>query len=213
MPLSRPWVFGSGVLVLVAVWLFPLPQLAVPSFTKHMIMHMGVVAVAAPLVALGVAGGSWDPIVHHPRWHSAVVASMIELVIVWSWHAPALHHLAREGGWALAAEQASFLIAGGYLWLAALGGTSGQRHERSVAGLTGLLLTSMHMTLLGALLALTPRVLYVGHHHDSGPISTLTDQRLGGAIMLVMGAAAYLVGGLWLAREAWFSPRKRGEQR
>ena len=46
------------------------------------------------------------------------------------------------------------------------------------------------MTLLGALFALTPRALY-GH-------GDLFDQHLGGAIMLLVGGASYLMGGLWL---------------
>jgi putative membrane protein len=55
----------------------------------------------------------------------------------------------------------------------------------------------MHMTLLGALLALTPRPLY----HDAVGISALTpiqDQHLGGAIMLLIGGLSYLAGGLWI---------------
>ena len=60
-----------------------------------------------------------------------------------------------------------------------------------------LLLTFAHMTLLGALLALTPRPLY--RHADS--VSTLTslgDQQLGGIIMLALGGISYIGGGLWL---------------
>jgi putative membrane protein len=57
-----------------------------------------------------------------------------------------------------------------------------------------LLLTFMHMTLLGALLALSSRALYA--HDHVGP-AALDDQHLGGALML-LGGGAYLVGGLWL---------------
>ena len=63
------------------------------------------------------------------------------------------------------------------------------------AGVIGLLLTSMHMTLLGALLTMSPRLLY-SHHHSSGKLDPLTDQYLGGAVMLVVGGAAFLAGGL-----------------
>ena len=38
-----------GLLVLAVVWLGPLPQLARHAFFAHMTMHMGVVAMAAPL--------------------------------------------------------------------------------------------------------------------------------------------------------------------
>jgi putative membrane protein len=59
-----------------------------------------------------------------------------------------------------------------------------------------LLLTSMHMTLLGALLALAPRPLY--HRAPASMPSALDDQHLGGAIMLLVGGLAYLAGGLGL---------------
>jgi putative membrane protein len=44
-----------GLLVLAAVWFGPLPQLARQAFFAHMAMHMGVVAIAAPLIALGIS--------------------------------------------------------------------------------------------------------------------------------------------------------------
>jgi putative membrane protein len=58
-------------------------------------------------------------------------------------------------------------------------------------------MTSMHMTLLGALLALGSRPLYV-HHGGLAMLSPLEDQHVGGAIMLVAGGASYLLGGLYL---------------
>ena len=55
----------------------------------------------------------------------------------------------------------------------------------------------MHMTLLGALLALSPRLLFE-HHHGHGELTPLEDQHLGGAVMLVVGGIVYLSGGLTL---------------
>jgi putative membrane protein len=59
----------------------------------------------------------------------------------------------------------------------------------------------MHMTLLGALLALPPRPLYGSAGHGPGQPAGLADQQQGGAIMLAAGALSYLVGGLVLAAE------------
>jgi putative membrane protein len=123
--------------------------------------------------------------------------SLVELVIVWVWHAPALHEAARNAYFGLVLEQGSFLIAGLLVWLSAFGGDPAQRVQRAGAGVTALLLTSMHMTLLGALLALTPRPLYA-HVTGDSPLTPLEDQHLGGAIMLFVGGVAYLAGGLWL---------------
>jgi putative membrane protein len=187
----------GGLLTLAAAWLGPLPQLAPRAFAAHMTMHMGVVAVAAPLLAMGVAGGRLDPVRKAPRLFAPIPASVLELVVVWAWHAPALHHAARHGAVGLAAEQGMFLLAGLFVWLSAFGGAARRGGNRTAAGVVGLLLTSMHMTLLGALLALTPRPLY---HHVEGFIglTPLDDQHLGGAIMLLVGGIAYLTGGLWL---------------
>jgi putative membrane protein len=69
--------------------------------------------------------------------------------------------------------------------------------NRTAAGIVGLLLTAMHMTLLGALLALAPRPLYA-HLEGVSRLTPLEDQHLGGAIMLLTGGVAYLAGGLWL---------------
>ena len=64
------------------------------------------------------------------------------------------------------------------------------------SGIGALLLTSMHMTLLGVLIGLAPRPLYGGHAmHGMDP---MIDQQLGGVVMLMVGAASYFLGGLAL---------------
>jgi len=208
---AHPRLTAVGLGCLGLAWVaFPaLGLVGMPPFTLHMSQHMLVVALAAPLLALGLAGGRWDPVPRHRLGMNAIAASMVELVAVWAWHAPALHHFARGSLLGRCVEQLTFLGAGLYLWLAALGGGPAVRRERAAAGVTGLLLTSMHMTLLGALLTLSPRALF---HHAAPPnawLGPVHDQNLGGAIMLVIGAAAYLVGGLWLAARAFGEPAPR----
>lgn len=195
---SRLPLLALGALTLAAIWLGPLPQMAQHSFSAHMAMHMGVVAIAAPFLALGLAGGGFDPVRKWPRLFPPVPLSVVELVIVWAWHSPALHHAARHGAGGFMLEQGAFLVAGLLVWISAFGGDALRRHERAGAGVTALLLTSMHMTLLGALLALSPRALYL-HAAHSSTLTPLQDQHLGGAIMLLVGGISYLAGGLWLA--------------
>jgi putative membrane protein len=186
-----------GLTTLTAVWLGPLPQLARHSFAAHMTMHMAVVAVAAPLLAIGLAGGRFDPVLRTPTLFSPIPASLVELVVVWLWHAPAMHHAARQAPLVRVLEQATFLATGLLLWLSVLGGDRAVRESRLGSGVLALLLTSMHMTLLGALLALPPRPLYVHDGHDM--THALADQHWGGAIMLVVGGVVYLAGGVWLS--------------
>lgn len=179
----------AGFAVLIVVWLGPLPDLARHSFSAHMTLHIAIVAIAAPLISAGIAGTRLDPVTRWPALFAPIPASIIELVVVWGWHLPALHQAARAQTAVLFFEQLTFLGSGLLLWMSALGG-SGAQSWRAGAGVGALLFTSIHMTLLGALFALTPRALY-GH-------SDLFDQHLGGAIMLLVGGTSYLAGGLWL---------------
>jgi putative membrane protein len=195
--MMRAACFLTGAFVLAAAWLLPLEALLPGAFTAHMARHMAVVAIAAPLVALAIAGGRFDPARRFPSLGAAVGASLVELVIVWVWHAPLLHALARTSSAAFAAEQGTFFFGGLLVWSLAIGGNGDI--PRAAAGLVALLLTSMHMTLLGALLALAPRPLYDHAAHAGGTLAALADQEVGGAIMLTVGGAAYLAGALALA--------------
>jgi putative membrane protein len=194
---TRRVLLIAGLLTLAAAWLGPLPEMAQRAFSAHMMMHMGVVAVAAPLVALAIAGGPHDPVRSSPDLFSPIPASLLELVVVWAWHAPTLHHAARHSSAAFIGEQAMFFVSGLFVWLSAFGGDIWRDRPRRGAGLVGLLLTSMHMTLLGALLALAPRPLY-NHLAGFSALTAIQDQHLGGAIMLLIGGVSYLAGGLWI---------------
>ena len=186
--------------VLAAAWLGPLPDLARGSFAAHMTLHMTVVAVAAPLLALAMAGRIVDPVRVMPRLVTPIPASIIELAIVWAWHAPVLHHAARHHSGAFVIEQASFLAAGVLLWVSAVGGSRETRRLRAGAGIVALLFTSMHMTLLGALFALANRPLF--HVSNASDASAIADQQLGGVVMLIVGGAVYMAGGLGLTAVA-----------
>ncbi|GAB2625693.1 cytochrome c oxidase assembly protein [Novilysobacter erysipheiresistens] len=200
--------------MLGAAWLGPLPEWSRQSFAAHMAMHMAVVAVAAPLLAVGLAGSRLDPVrrlstdARPPGMPPAaalaavvlspIVASVIEFLVVWAWHAPALHHAARHSAGLLVVEQASFLVVGLLVWLSAFGGGAGPRRRRAAAGIGGLLLTSMHMTLLGVLLALAARPLYPHDAIVAFGLTALQDQHLGGVLMLLFGGVAYMAGALVL---------------
>jgi putative membrane protein len=188
----------SGFLLLGLIWLGPLPELSRGSFSAHMTQHIALVALAAPLLAWGVAGSRMDPVRALPAVFAPIPASIIEAAVVWGWHAPTLHHAARMGGAVFMLEQLTFLLAGLLLWLAAVGGSRETEGWRAAAGIGALLFTSIHMTLLGALFTLAQRPLYAHSTDGWAGLSQLGDQQLGGAIMLLVGGASYLLGGLWL---------------
>ncbi|MGS1097417.1 cytochrome c oxidase assembly protein (plasmid) [Aquamicrobium terrae] len=186
--------FIAGLAALVLIWAGPLLSVWRESFAAHMLAHMGVVAIAAPLIAIGVSDR-----IAAVRPSSALIASLVELVVVWGWHMPAARLWATSFVFATIVEQAMFLAAGLFLWLTALA-TAGGSTAQSASGAFALLLTSIHMTLLGALLALASRPLY-GFSEVTCfglVLDAEQDQALGGVVMLMVGAAVYLAGGVFL---------------
>ncbi|GGL64633.1 hypothetical protein GCM10011392_19110 [Wenxinia marina] len=143
---------------------------------------MTLVALAAPLIVLGLPALA-------RRGPPALLGAVAEFVLVWGWHLPRLHDATLLSPAWFAVEQASFLVAGLAVWAGALGARS------PLAGAGALLLTSMHMTALGAILTLAPRILYAD-------CAALSDQQLGGMLMLAIGTPVYLLGGLILAGRA-----------
>jgi putative membrane protein len=173
--------------------------LALP-LTVHMVAHMAMVAVAAPALAWIVGGSRIDPVRRRPRWFSPIPASLLEFTIVWAWHAPVLHLAARHHAGVFAAEQLSFFIVALWLWLSIFGGGPQHRLARAGSGVIALVLTFAHMTMLGAVVALSPRVLY-----DHG---ALVDQQYAGTVMIASATAAYLGGALWLSRALLLTPSR-----
>ncbi len=192
----RKLALAAGLLLLGAIWLGPLLADWRQSLAAGMVAHMGVIALAAPLIAIGLPE-RWRPGARMPA-AVPVLASVIELLAVWGWHAPAMRAAAEASTAVTVAEQATFLAAGLFLWWTSFA-RAGRPH--AAAGAVALLMTSIHMTLLGALLALSPRPLYgPGDVTCFGTVlSAGQDQQLGGVIMLAAGAAVYLAGGVALA--------------
>lgn len=184
-------ILGLALLVMFVVML--LASFGSGSFTAHMIVHMGIVAIVAPLIAYGLRGKRFDS--PDRVQITPMLASLIELAVVWFWHLPALRNIADTSLILSLIEQASFLMAGALLWR-----TCFRPNEGRLAGTIGLLFTSMHMTLLGVLLALAPRPLYGGGDITCFGISlpAADDQQIGGVVMLMVGSLAYLLGGIVL---------------
>ena len=170
------------------------------AFTLHMAWHMALVVVIAPMAAWNIRSTPLDPVRKTPALFSPLIACLVEFVVVWGWHTPALHDAARHNVAMFAAEQASFAVAAMWLWLSIVGGGDFERRPRAATGIIALVLTFAHMTMLGALIALAPRVLYAHH------AITLADQQLGGAVMLAAGAVAYPLASLWIARSVVGEP-------
>ena len=186
-------MIAAGILVAAAATLLAFAGLGM---TGHMAAHMGAVAIAAPILAFsapapdggrGRGAGGW-------RWgdgRSPLLLAMVEFGVAWGWHLPVLRDAADMSVGLALLEQAMFLIVGFLLWRAAL--------SRPAEGVAALLVTSMHMTLLGALIGLADRPLYaMMAMHPAPGLDPVADQQLGGVVMLLVGGASYCLGGLWL---------------
>lgn len=169
---------------------------AAGGFTWHMALHLLNVTAIAPLAAFAVRHGI--PL----RAPIPLLAAFAEFVVVWAWHAPAAHAFARDGTAGFLLEQASFVAGAWLLWASVADAV--ERQDRGAIGqsVLALLLTSMHMTLLGAVLALAARNPYRADLCGSAAtgLAPLADLQLGGALMLGVAATVYLVAALRIAR-------------
>ena len=166
---------GAGLAV--ALWTLPLGD-QIGGFPAHMLRHALLVAVVPALLA---------PALPARRAPPPMLAAGVEFAAAWGWHLPGAHMAALLSPALGAAEQASFLLGGLGIWWAA-------RAASPLGGAAALLLTSIHMTMLGAAILLAPRVLY--------PYCDLGAQATGAMLMLAVVTPAYLLGGLALARRA-----------
>ncbi|SFD79374.1 cytochrome c oxidase assembly protein [Roseivivax sediminis] len=174
--------FAAPALATLALVWVPDWEAALGAFPAHMLRHMTLVAVAAPLIVLAV-----PPLTRLAP--PVALAAALEFSVVWAFHLPHLHAAAQTALPWFAVEQALFLAAGLAVWASAL------PPAPPLAGAGGLLLTSMHMTFLGALLVLAPSDLYAAL---CGRAPDLSGQQLGGILMLALGTPIYLIGGLAL---------------
>lgn len=190
------WPLLAGVLILAALWLGPLPAMSRRAFSPHMILHLGVAVVAAPMIAIGLARVRPGVELERPLL-LALAASAVEMIVVWGWHVPALHEAAALDDRFFVAQQGSFLLAGIFLWQVSF---SGRSQAACGIGMLAMLLTFMHMAMLGVLLSLAPQLLYAPELClGAFGFDRLDDQRFGGALMAVGGGLPYLLGGMLLA--------------
>jgi putative membrane protein len=211
--------FAGGWLSVVAALVSPLDALGSKLFSAHMVQHEVLMLVSAPLMVLARPLAAWTwafPLearhrIGHAvqaRWWSPVwrvltnplAACLLHAIALWAWHVPSFFEAALRSEVIHALQHASFLGTALFFWWAVLG-----RDARSLRGsgaaLAYLFTTMMHTSALGALLTLSPTPWYPDYFSTAPAFGfdAVEDQQLGGLVMWVPGAAAYLWATLWIA--------------
>jgi putative membrane protein len=213
----RAWriaCFSAGLLTLVAGLLTPLHELGDRLFAAHMLQHVVLMTVGAPLLALGAGrvAGVWAlPRRARPLAGRLLalsrpltrldVATVLQGLALWVWHIPVVYGaaLATEGVHWL--QHVTLLGSALLFWQALLG-----RRALRTPGVAifCLFLTALHTGMLGVLLTFAPTPLYLGQSsgaHDFG-LTPVEDQQLAGLVMWAPGGLLYAVAALGLAA-AW----------
>lgn len=204
------WLFSSGWLVLAGALMSPLHEAGERSFTMHMIEHELIMLVAALLIVAGRPGPAllWGlpkplratsaAVSRWPLWRvltDPIVATVLQALAIWAWHAPGLFDLAlRSEGWHVA-QHLSFITTALLFWWAML-------HGRTSPGtaVLCLFLTSMIGGLLGALMAFSSSPWYAGYAEmglNPAGLSPAQDQQLAGLIMWIPGGTFHLAAAVW----------------
>lgn len=205
----RPVFLLAGSAAVVAALVPPLHDLAPALFSAHMIQHLILVLIAAPLLALGAPR---LPVV------GAISVWILHTGAMWAWHLPSAYDAALTSNVLHGLEHVSFLVTGVLFWGFVL-----RRREVSVLQRVGVTFaTALQSGALGAILAFASRPLYESHIGRTGEwgMTALEDQQLAGAIMWVPPGVLYLAVMLVLLY-GWFTdldgptvePRPVGNER
>jgi len=208
------WRLAAFMSGLVSVWVAlasPLATLDHQSLTIHMIKHLLLMTVAAPLI---LAGAPVFPLVcglpklfiktHPPnRPTRSLEHSLMHPVMCWlagtvaviGWHLPVAFQVGMRSQWVHSLEDVCFLIAGLLFWSPVV-------HSSSSAGISPrwsimlyLFLATVPCDILSAFLVFCNRLVYSFYLSKSQlfSLSPLQDQECAGALMWVWVTFAYLI--------------------
>jgi putative membrane protein len=215
----RSCSFYAGLVVIVISLEGPIDTYAEKLFWVHMIQHVLLLTVAAPLIVLGAPWNSvWRPLplglrrsvagtVAKAGWMAplravgrslgspagAFLAFSVDLIV---WHIPAAYDLTLQRLWVHALEHTTFLLVGILLWAQVLDSAPLRRRLRSDHRVYYMVGASAVSWLLSLVLAFAPSALYPVYAHMAsrpGGISALTDQQLAAGVMLGPGSVPMML--------------------
>lgn len=204
--------FLGGMLALLVALVSPLDALAGVLFAAHMIQHMVIVLVAAPLLVMSdfglaalwalprrwsqAAGQGWNGSrALSGLWRaisSPISAWFLFAAAMWLWHAPALYEAALWYEVVHDLEHLIFLLTALLFWWVLLRRTT-QQHLQYGMAIPYLFTTLLHSGILGALMtfAAEPWYPYYTTLVEPWGLTPMQDQQLAGLIMWIPGGTVF----------------------
>ena len=229
--IARGWrlaAYLTGLGAVAVALLSPVDHLAHELLTAHMVQHLLLMMIAAPLLLLGnpLPTSLWglprrarraigrlltrNAPLRKVLWAATLmpVAWLLFVVNLWLWHLPAAYQAALRDHVIHDVEHVAFLGTALLFWWPIVE-PAPRLHERIPRGfaILYLLAATGQNTLLSALIALPERVLYPYYGASRSPfgLSPLDDQAMAGGLMWSMGhmylIPILLVVGKMLGRE------------
>ena len=222
--------FLAGMALLAIALLPPLDRWSTSSFAAHMLQHELLILGAAPLLVVGRplpiflwslpararrAAGSLSRAQPWVWLWTAVTAPLggwlLHALALWGWHVPAAFRAALATPWLHELQHVTFLTTALAFWWSLM--MTRAAVQRGAAVLY-LFTTTVHTSVLGALITFATRPLYSPDLRATGAWDALTDQQLGGLLMWVPGSAVYVGIGVllllqWVRRSEAGDPERR----
>jgi cytochrome c oxidase assembly factor CtaG len=228
--------FYAGLAAILAALVTPIDTLAEQLFWVHMVQHVLLLGVAAPLIVLGAPWLSiWRPLplvfrrtvakgVARSPWCAPVRALarvctrplpvwLLFNVTLVAWHIPAAYDLAARDGVVHDLEHLSYLVFGILLWLQVLDSPPLHARMSAMARVYYMLASAVAGWVLSLVLAFasSPLYPYYAHlAHRPGGISALADQQIAAGVMLVPGSLAMTLF-IFIELYLWVGRGERGE--
>ena len=226
VPRRRVAAWIAGIAVLAVALCSSIDVYSQVLFSVHMVQHMLLVFLVAPLLCLGAPmtlllrvatpaqrTGRILPVLHsrplavltHP-----LVDWCLFTAVMWGTHFSPLFELALENGWVHIGEHTLFLVVGFLFWWPVVGADPGPRPMAYPVRLGYVLLQMPQNAFLGLTLFTATQLLYpyYGTLGLSWLPDPLADQGLGGGLMWVAGDLMFLVPVL-LVVVAWLRDEER----
>jgi putative membrane protein len=192
LPSWRLAAFVSGVFSLWVAVGSPLAVLDHQLLTAHMIQHLLLMTVAAPLILLGTP---LKTLLHDIPHTHPVFCWLVATTTVIGWHVPVLFRIGMQSERWHAAQHASFFVAGLLFWWPVVRPWPSLADKPQWFVPLYLFLATLPCDALSAFLTFFNRVVYPHYLsvHPRFGFLPLADQALAGALMWVWVTFVYLV--------------------